>query len=154
MHFSLILSLAYAATANALLVNATHTSSDLAAIEARSGVIQKRECYGSGTVWGGDKQFALAAIADACNERELADRDYLNGDWTKSCKGLPNDRRVDYKIRAKTNRWVSRTECNEYLRFEVDACEKGGEREYYGVVFRYVCPCQNISASGDTNGYI
>jgi hypothetical protein len=142
MHFQSIVALVFAATAHASFNNTRGSqpgdieTSEYVTIEARS-TIQKRECYRSGEPWGNDKEFALAAIVDACNEPGMAERHYRQGEWFLVCKGLPGNRRIEYKIHATgTSRWVNREECKEFLKFEVTGCPNGGGREHSGVLFR------------------
>lgn len=93
--------------------------------------MQKRECFGSGEFWGGDRSHAENRALDFCVKLGLPTNFAKDRNFHR-CFNLSSLKKVDFTIKniSGASRSLTFRECVDGLKKEVNGCDRGGATSY------------------------
>ncbi|KAK4119504.1 hypothetical protein N657DRAFT_693721 [Parathielavia appendiculata] len=93
-------------------------------------------CHRSGEYWPANTEDLKRQIHDWLRDTGGLKGSYYAGELKSVCIAISSSAHADLEIQRLGSRGVlTKDECSEYLRREIDACPQGGRRTYDNWVF-------------------
>jgi len=130
MHFTSILLAPLTVATLALAAPAPAPAADAATNTTPNLGIEKRACFGSGEVWGGDRSNAITKAVSFCTL--LNNANVGAGQVLHVCQNLSTLKKVDFTVQniGGANRRLPYAECYDGLQKEINSCDRGGATSY------------------------